>query len=81
LIQVGRGPGTNVEVLPLTVVNLMQRSGSKTDVCNGDSAMKHAIGKLNAENGSSPWYTEYDSNEDSDRGYRLKVSPNLGTSS
>jgi len=56
LIQVRRGPGTNVEVLPLTVVNLMQRSDSKTDVCNGDSAMKHAIGKLNAENGSSPWY-------------------------
>jgi hypothetical protein len=53
LIQVRRGPGTNVEVLPLTVVNLMQRSGLNTDVCNGDSAMKHAIGKLNAENGSS----------------------------
>ncbi len=82
LIQVRRGPGTNVEVLPLTVVNLMQRSASNTDVCNGNSAMKHAIGKLNAENGLSPWYahgtdqqmithesgSEYDSNEDSNEG-------------
>jgi len=53
LIQVRRGPGTDVEVLPLTVVNLMQRSDSKTDVCDGDSAMKHAVGKLNAEGESS----------------------------
>ncbi len=87
LIQVRRGPGTNVEVLPLTVVNLMQRSDSNTDVCNGDSAMKHAIGKLNAENGSSSWYahgagqqtithesgSEYDSNEDSDEGSQLGI--------
>jgi predicted aspartyl protease len=28
LIQVRRGPGTDVEVLPLTMVNLLQRSGS-----------------------------------------------------
>jgi hypothetical protein len=87
LIQVRRGSGTNVEVLPLTVVNLMQRANSKTDVCNGDSAMKHAIGELNAENGSSPWYahgtgqrmitheseSEYDSNEDSDEGSRPRI--------
>jgi hypothetical protein len=53
LIQVRRGPGTDVEVLPLNMVNLMQRLDSKTDVCDGDSAMKRAIGKLNAEDGSS----------------------------
>jgi hypothetical protein len=79
LIQVRRGPGTDVEVLPLTMVNLMQRSDSKTDVCDGDSAMKRVIGKLNVEDGSSSWYahgigqrmiaheseSESDSNEDS----------------
>ncbi len=84
LIQVRHSPGTNVEVLPLTVVNLMQRSDSKIDVYNGGSAMMHAIGELNVENGSSPWYahgtsermitheseSEYDSNEDSDEGFR-----------
>ncbi len=30
LIQVRHGPGTNVEVLPLTVVNLLQRMGAGT---------------------------------------------------
>jgi hypothetical protein len=87
LIQVRRGPGTDVEVLPLTMVNLMQRSDSKTDVCDGDSAMKRAIGKLNAEDGSSSWYahgigqrmiaheseSESDSNEDSNEGSQLGI--------
>jgi len=53
LIQVRRGPGTNVQMLPLTMVNLMQRSDLKTNVYDGDTAMKRAIGKLNAEDGSS----------------------------
>jgi hypothetical protein len=53
LIQVRRGPGTNVQVLPLTMVNLMQRSDLKTNVYDGDTAMKRAIGNLNAEDGSS----------------------------
>jgi hypothetical protein len=49
--------------------------------------MKHAVGKLNAEGGSSSWYAhgigqrmiaheselEYDSNEDSDEGSRLGI--------
>jgi hypothetical protein len=87
LIQVRRSLGTDVEVLPLTMVNLMQRSDSKTDVCDGDSAMKRATGKLNAEDGSSSWYahgigqrmiaheskSESDSNEDSDKGSRLGI--------
>jgi len=53
LIQVKRGPSTDVEVLPLTMVNLMQRSNSKIDVYDGNSAMKRVIGKLNVEDGSS----------------------------
>jgi hypothetical protein len=82
LIQVRRGPGTNVEVLPLTMVNLIQRSDSKTDVRDDDGAMKRATGKSDAEDGSSSWYahgtsqrmvaqeskSESDSNEDSDEG-------------
>jgi hypothetical protein len=38
LIQVRRGPGTDVEVLPLTVVNLVQRSDSRVDGRDGDDA-------------------------------------------
>jgi len=30
LIQVRHGPGTNVEVLPLTMVNLLQKINSET---------------------------------------------------
>ncbi len=30
LIQVRHGPGTNVEVLPLTMVNMLQRMNSET---------------------------------------------------
>jgi len=84
LIQVRRGPGTDVEVLPLAMVNLMQRLDSKTDVYDGDSAMKRAIGKLNTEDGSSSWYahgigqrmiaheseSESDSSENSNEGSR-----------
>ncbi|CAK9882287.1 unnamed protein product [Sphagnum jensenii] len=64
------------------MVNLMQRSDSKTDVRDNDGAMKRATGKSDAEGGSSSWYahgtskrmvaheseSDYDSNEDSDEG-------------
>jgi hypothetical protein len=87
LIQVRRGPGTDVEVLPLTMVNLIQRSDSKTDVRDDDGAMKRATGKLDAEDGSSSWYahgtnqrmvaqeseSESDSNEDSDEGSQPEI--------
>jgi hypothetical protein len=53
LIQVRSGPGIDVEVLPLTMVNLIQRSDSKTDVRDDDGAMKRATGKSDAEDGSS----------------------------
>ncbi len=82
LIQVRRGPGTDVEVLPLTMVNLMQRSDSKTDVRNDNGTLKRATGKLDVVDGSSSWYahgtgkrmiaqeseSDSDSNEDSDEG-------------
>jgi predicted aspartyl protease len=38
LIQVRRGPGADVEVLPLTMVNLLQRSGSATGDHHDDCA-------------------------------------------
>jgi predicted aspartyl protease len=82
LIQVRRGPGTDVEVLPLTMVNLMQRSDSKIDVRNDDGTLKCATGKSDAVDESSSWYahgtskrmiaqeskSDFDSNEDSDEG-------------
>jgi hypothetical protein len=37
LIQVRRGPGTDVEILPLSVVNLLQRSDKITDGHNSDA--------------------------------------------
>jgi predicted aspartyl protease len=40
LIQVRRGPGTDVEVLPLTMVNLVQRSDSENSIHGKDGAMK-----------------------------------------
>jgi len=42
LIQVRRGPGADVEVLPLTVVNLMQRSDSATSDHKDDCTRRHA---------------------------------------
>jgi hypothetical protein len=56
LIQVKCGAGTDVEVLPLTMVNLMQRSDSKTDVRDDDGTLKRATGKSDAVDGSSSWY-------------------------
>jgi hypothetical protein len=40
LIQVRHGPGTNVEVLPLTVVNLLQRMGTGTMVREAPTTWK-----------------------------------------
>jgi hypothetical protein len=53
LIQVRRGPGADVEVLPLTMVNLMQRSDSATGDCNNDYTGKHASGESKAMDGTS----------------------------
>jgi hypothetical protein len=48
LIQVRRGPGSDVEVLPLTMVNMLERSNSETMIRDDADALKHAPGNLNA---------------------------------
>jgi hypothetical protein len=82
LIQVRRGPGTDVEVLSLTMVNLMQRSDSKTNVRDDANVLKHAPGNSDAvDELSSLWEhgtneqmiaqeseSDSDSNEDSNEG-------------
>jgi hypothetical protein len=87
LIQVRCGPGTDVEILPLTMVNLIQRLDLKIDVRDDDDAMKRATGKSDVEDGSSSWYahgtgqrmvaqeseSESDSNEDSDEGSQSEI--------
>ncbi len=82
LIQVRRGPGTNVEVLPLTMVNLIQRSDPEDDVCSKGTTGKSVPANLEADDellswcalASSPpmttqeYESETDSNEESDEG-------------
>jgi len=82
LIQVRRGPGTDVEVLSLTMVNLMQRSDSKTNVRDDANVLRHAPGNSDAvDELSSLWEhgtneqmiaqefeSDSDSNEDSNEG-------------
>ncbi|CAK9218242.1 unnamed protein product [Sphagnum troendelagicum] len=62
LIQVRRGPGTDVEVLPLTMVNLVQRSDSRTDGRDGDDTRKRTPGNPEAEDGS-PFSYKHGTNE------------------
>jgi hypothetical protein len=42
LIQVRRGPGADVEVLPLTMVNLVQKSDLVVGDCNDNCTGRHA---------------------------------------
>jgi predicted aspartyl protease len=93
LIQVRRGPGTDVEVLPLTVVNLVQRSDSRTDGRDGGDTQKQTPGNpeagygspLSCKYGTNEWgrVQETDSNSDSskssDEGTKV-VSPDGGAS-
>ncbi|CAK9213652.1 unnamed protein product [Sphagnum troendelagicum] len=93
LIQVRHGPGTDVEVLPLTMVNLIQRSDSRTDGRDGDGTQEHTPGNPDAEDGSSLLFrhgtnerrvvqeskSNSDSNESSDEGTQ-SVGPNEGVS-
>ncbi len=53
LIQVRRGPGVDVEVLPLTMVNLLQRSGSTTGDHHDDRAQRQAPGISEVRKGAS----------------------------
>jgi hypothetical protein len=48
LIQVRRGPGSDVEVLPLTMVNMLQKLNSETMIPDDADALKHAPGNLDA---------------------------------
>jgi predicted aspartyl protease len=87
LIQVRRDPGTNVEVLPLTMVNLVQRADSGIEIRGNDDIVKRALAKLDAEDGSPSWYahgtnrrmitqeseSKADSNEGSDEGSQLEI--------
>jgi predicted aspartyl protease len=82
LIQVRRGPGTDVEVLPLTMVNLMQRADSKPSDRDDANTLRYAHGNSDAVDGlSSLWEhgtneqiiaqeseSDSDSNEDSNEG-------------
>jgi len=46
LIQVRRGPRSNVEVLPLTMVNMLQNLNLETMIPDDAHALKHAPGNL-----------------------------------
>jgi len=53
LIQVRRGPRADVEVLPLTMVNLMQRSDSATSDHKDNCIRRHASGNSEVMGGAS----------------------------
>ncbi len=87
MIQVRRGLGTDVEILPLTMVNLVQRADSGIEIRGNDDIVKRAPAKLDAEDGSPSWYahgtnrrmitqeseSEADSNEGSDKGSQPEI--------
>ncbi|CAK9225763.1 unnamed protein product [Sphagnum troendelagicum] len=52
LIQVRCGPGTDVEVLPLTVVNLVQRCGVGRSYCDGADTQERTPESSESEGGS-----------------------------
>jgi len=54
LIQVRRGPSTDVEVLPLTMVNLIQRSDSEIDIRDNDGVVNGAPAKVDAKDDRRP---------------------------
>jgi len=64
LIQVRHGPRSDVEVLPLTMVNMLQKLNSKTMIPNDADALalKHALGNLDAAVRQSSLY-KYGANE------------------
>jgi len=53
LIQVRRGPGADVEVLPLTMVNMLQRSGLATGDHHDDCVQRQALGITKVRRGAS----------------------------
>jgi predicted aspartyl protease len=85
LIQMRRSPRSDVEVLPLTMVNMLQRSNSETMIQDDADALKHAPGNLNAvirqlslyEHGTNErmdtqeFDSDSDTNEDCNEGIQL----------
>jgi hypothetical protein len=55
LIQVRKGPGVNVEVLPLTMVNLLQRVNSESQIQYAPS-----IRKGTHNDGDADWTSDHD---------------------
>jgi len=62
LIQVRRGLGSDVEVLPLTMVNMLQKLNSETVIPANVDALKHTPGNLDALFKKSSLYDEYGAN-------------------
>jgi len=87
LIQVRRGPGTDVEVLPLTMVNLVQRSDSENSIHGKDGAVKCVSTDSRIDEESLYWdalganprmvthesESEADSGDDPDEGFQPEV--------
>jgi hypothetical protein len=65
LIQVRRDPGSDVEVLPLTMVNMLQKLKSETMIPNDADALQHTLKNLDAAIRHSSLY-EYGGNEQMD---------------
>jgi len=62
LIQVRRGPGSDVEVLPLTMVNMLQKLNSEIVIPTNADALKHTPGNLDALFRKSSLHDEYGAN-------------------
>jgi len=62
LIQVRRGPGSDVEVLPLTMVNMLQKLNSEIVIPANADALKHTPGNLDALFRKSSLHDEYGAN-------------------
>jgi predicted aspartyl protease len=62
LIQVRHGPGSDVEVLPLTMVNVLQRLSSDTVIPADADTLKHTPGNLDALFRKSSLHDEYGAN-------------------
>jgi predicted aspartyl protease len=76
LIQVRRGPGVDVEVLPLTMVNLLQRSGSATGDHHDDCVQRQTPGITEVRRGTS-----YLSRQDTDEQLaKLEAESDSGSS-
>jgi hypothetical protein len=86
LIQVRRGPGVDVEVLPLTMVNLLQKSGSTKGDHQDECVQRQAPGIVEVRRGTS-YLSQQDTNEqlaelesESDSGSSMESKSDSGSS-